>query len=133
VVKKKIYSWSIRFRENVYSGDHLQILSEDYFEELSDSGVTLKQFVWATRQAGKAANFFPKVADILEHIEAYRRNPPKSDNSGLIGYDAAPELTEAERKRNKEHLSVCALMVAKEITPDEAVRRHAEITSRAVV
>jgi hypothetical protein len=97
-------------------------MTEEYFDELKEEGVTGKQFEWAARQAGKRAMFFPKVADILIQVERYRANPPQSDRTA-IAYEPTPDLTPEQEACRQEMIQISVHAVTNKISFEEARRR----------
>jgi hypothetical protein len=120
IVKKAVYSWSIRFKESVRVNEELLILSEEYLEDLLDEYVSEKEFAFACKEARKKCSFFPKMCDILKYVGEYRTSPPASDtlaleeNAGL----AAP-LTEEQQAINLKRLKILGRISCGEITHEQ--------------
>ena len=122
VVKKAVYSWSLRFPSQK-SNEHLARISHEYFEDLQSEGVTLKQFEAAALIVRKRCRFFPLMADILEAVQQYRERPPQPQINAMQIEDVTSnhDLTPEEIKRNKERIDEILQMLAGKKSIDEAV------------
>jgi len=119
-VKKAVYSWSIRFRETVYDNQQLSFLSDDYYEDLLDLGVTSKQFAYAAKLVRQRAKFFPKMSDIMDAVNEYRSNPPVSDSTQIAETSSYKDPTPEEKEFTRKMGSLTAKVISKEMTADEA-------------
>lgn len=97
-------------------------LAVDWLDLLREEGVTSAQFSAGVRHAVKNCSFFPKVADILKGVKAYREAPPVADQSRLQLPDTTTnELTPEEIARNKARVADILKMLSGEMTINEAV------------
>ena len=122
VVKKAVYSWSLRFPSQK-SNEHLARLSKEYFEDLKSEGVTLKQFEAAALIVRKRCRFFPLMADILDAVQQYREAPPqqKINANQIEDVTSNHDLTPEEIERNKERIEDILQMLAGKKSIEEAV------------
>lgn len=127
MVKRAVYSWSIRFRSAGYGPEQLAWLSDEYFDDLQSEYVTKAQFDAAARMVRKRCRFFPTMADVLEAVQEIRRNPqlmaPVSSDVAQIEEHTAKRdnLTPEEIARNQERLNYIKEMLAGKMSIDDAV------------
>lgn len=122
VVKKAVYSWSLRFPSQK-SNEHLARISQEYFEDLQSEGVTLKQFEAAALIVRKRCRFFPLMVDILDAVQQHRERPPQPQVNAMQIEDVTSQhdLTSEEIERNKERIGEILQMLAGKKSIDEAV------------
>ena len=122
VVKKAVYSWSLRFPSQK-SNEHLARLSQEYFEDLKSERVTLKQFEASALIVRKRCRFFPLMADILDAVQQYREAPPqpKINANQIEDVTSNHDLTPEEIERNKQRVAEILSMLKGQKSIDEAV------------
>ena len=130
MVKKAVYSWSIKNREAGYTNDQLAFLSREYFEDLQSEGVTSRQFEAAEKDVRKRCRFFPKMADFLEAVQRVREKPPaiEYDQEQLPDTTSNHDLTHEEIARNKERIKHITDMLSGKLTMDQAVEAQDKTT-----
>ena len=124
VIKKAVYSWSIRFREVGYANEQLRSLSEEYFDDLQSEHVTVKEFEASCAHVRKRCRFFPKMADILSAVDEYRKNPPVTieyRQKQLSDSTSNHSLTPEEIARNKSRIADIQRMLSGELSMDQAI------------
>ena len=131
-VKRAVYSWSLRFRETIYDNEQLALLSREYHEDLTEEQVTEKQFAWAAKRTGRSCHFFPKMVDVLEAVQEYRRNPPQ-DNLEIPETTSFHDPTPAELEMNKKRLAICQDAVCGKISWADATRKMSALSGWAEV
>lgn len=114
--------WSLQFRETFLTPEEIEILSVEYLDDLESENVSVKQFAWAAKHVSKWCKFFPKMADILEAVEMYRKNPPESDRK-VIAYTPVTGLTQEQEEKNKDAAKVAIYAIKNKITFEEAQKR----------
>jgi len=115
-----MFAWTLVFRENTYTKDHVEIMSDMYHETLVDAEVTYRQFTHAVLQANKVCKFFPKIADIMDQVHGYRSNPPSPKQTDRIAYDPMSVKTAEQVELDEKRLAVYQMAVSKQITMEEA-------------
>jgi hypothetical protein len=119
-VMEAIISWNIRFREAVRNSAELTILAQEYFEDLTDENVSVKEFSYAYKNTRRRCNFFPKMCDVLKYVEEYRKNPPVSDSLQLpehSGHEAP--MTDKQAEIMRKRINILAEISAKTITHEQ--------------
>ena len=66
--------WSLEHREAQHSQDSLDVLAAKYTADLIEGGVDLETLIFSCRASSRRWRFFPKMADILDAIDAYRQS-----------------------------------------------------------
>lgn len=113
----------VLYPEAGHNGATLVLLAEQWQDLLADDGVNEAEFVWAMRRAKKHCRFFPKIADILEGVRAYREHPPPAatvDARHRLPEESVVPLTAEERARNVKKIAVLMAQAAHQISPEEA-------------
>lgn len=128
LVKKAVYSWSVRFRETVRDNAQLLMLSEEYAEDLNDEDVSIKEFEFACRSVRKRCSFFPKMCDILKYVDEYRSNPPQSTAPQIAEYNGenAP-LTKEQAEMNKARIKILAMISLGKISYANGAKKMEQI------
>lgn len=122
MIGEQVYLWSLRFRETFLTPEEIEILSSEYLEDLESENVSVKQFRWAAKHASKRCRFFPKMADILDAVDMYRANPPKSD-CAAISYTPIANATPEQEETGKRAAEIAAYAIKNKIPFEEAQKR----------
>ena len=112
------------YPESGHNSNTLGRLAFDWFDLLSEDGVTQKQFSAGIRHSVKTCRFFPKLADVLAGVTRYRENPPPPTvNATMITDTTGNETnwTPEEIERNKKRISHIVSMLSKEKSMDDAI------------
>lgn len=107
------------YPEAGHNGDSLRQISADYFEDLTDEGVTAGQFSQAIKMARRRCKFFPKVVEILECVAEIRKNPPRQPVAGLIA-DESLVKTQEMMATGKRNCAIVRLMLRHGISTEDA-------------
>lgn len=117
------------YPESGHNAATLSKLAFDWHDLLVDEGVTQNQFFHGIRHAAKTCRFFPKLADVLAGVTAYREKPTSQGCSTAMQLPehtaTAENWTPEEIARNKERirmvLLVCHPDPSKRVSIEEAV------------
>lgn len=116
------------YPESGHNLNTLPRLAFDWFDLLSEEGVTRVQFSAGIRHAVKTCRFFPKLADVFEGVAAYRENPTplRASTATLIEAhtSTADNLTPEEIERNLQRIEAVKMVFhrdpAKRMSIEEA-------------
>ncbi len=111
------------YPESGHNGATIKRLADDYFEDMIDEGVTLRQFERGISAARKTCRFFPKVFELLVLIREDRGRidqRPTQNRIALPDQTTEHDLTPEEIEKNKKRIKVITDMLAKKLTIEEA-------------
>jgi hypothetical protein len=125
---------SLRYPEAGYSPEQLLVLSQGFFEDLSDECIDFESFSRYVRECRKTSKFFPKMKQIIEirdkeyEFLAIRRREEKN-RIAIAQYSEDP--SEEEVERNLKYLEVIKKMLSGDISMEQAQARQ-ELLRRGV-
>ena len=121
LIASEIKPLLVLYPEAGHNGATLVLLAEQWQDLLADDAVTEAEFVWSMRRAKKHCRFFPKIADILEGVRAYREHPPATvDAKHRLAEESTVPLTPDEKARNRKRIAVMLAQLSHQISPEEA-------------
>ncbi len=116
------------YPESGHNGTTLGSVANDYFDDLLSEYVSSNEFKFAIVQVRKKCKFFPKMADILEAVNEYRKNPPPS-KTVRIAEDCGQEapLTPEQIERNKKRYWILSQISSGRISYEEGTKKIEEL------
>jgi hypothetical protein len=113
------------YPESGHNGKTVSRLAVDWFDLLTEEGVTSKQFSAGVRHSVKTCSFFPKLVDVLKGVSLYREKPPvqkAGQHMQIEDVTSMHDMTPEEVERNKARLKTITEMLAGKLSTDEAVK-----------
>lgn len=121
LIANEIKPLLVLYPEAGHNGATLVILAEQWQDLLADDAVDEAEFIWAMRWVKRHCRFFPKIADILEGVRAYREHPPATvDAKQRLAEESMVPVTPEERARNRKRIAVMLAQLSHQISPEEA-------------
>ncbi len=112
------------YPESGHNGTTLGLVANDYYDDLVSEDVSRNEFKYSIIEVRKKCKFFPKMADILEAVNEYRKNPPPS-NTLKIAEDCGEEapLTPEQEERNNKRIVILSQISSGEISYEEGTKK----------
>lgn len=118
----------MRFPESGYSAQELELLADEWLEDLRDEGVrSAETFVKAVKLVRRRSKFFPKVSEVLECVAEVAESEHQSRLALPCLDDTQGEITPLQVARNRECARLMAMAVSGKISWQEAVARQEKI------
>lgn len=124
LVNRELLRLSLHYPEAGYTPLTIEVLAEDWIEDLEEMHVSDKEFSLIIKRIRTECRYFPKISEAIKTIKEFRQSPVYAEifkTSGLI--EERHILTDEERARNKKLIGLLASGAFNKLPLDETITK----------